>query len=183
MSLQPNRKIVILDIDGVLNTHRSLASMLPHEAYDHMAPMANSGWTEEKVPVPRWGDHTGGRMVNTLCVQTGARIVVSSRWLFIVGAPVTKEWLVSKSEIDQTLLHSDWRVDYEIVRPGCPENLMKQEAILGWLERHPEVQQFVLLDDEPQFLKAFGKRTVRCTEADGIGHKGFLKALQLLGRA
>ena len=36
MRVQTSRKIVILDIDGVLNTNRSLASMLPRERYDHV---------------------------------------------------------------------------------------------------------------------------------------------------
>ena len=70
------------------------------------------------------------------CTKSGAKIVMSSAWRTISGA---KGWF---TEVFDKHLHEDWRT---IDNRFKAEN--RSEEIDEWLSRHPEVADFVVVDD------------------------------------
>lgn len=77
------------------------------------------------------------KTLNTVIAKTGAKLVISSCWR--VGRTVPElqdlmgKWKVVGEVIDKT------EVDYDVVR-GV--------EIQRWLDKHPEVQSFVIIDDD-----------------------------------
>lgn len=120
-------KILFLDIDGPVLPAR--ASFLPNQTS------------------PYWKilDPVCVGMVNNICETTGRRIVVHSSWVkhqdnFPDGL---YNWLV-----DQGLKPENFHAD-----PLCKDISWRYDRVTEWLGRHPEIEDFVILDDEkPQTL-------------------------------
>ena len=116
-------KILFLDIDGPMLPAR--ASFLPNQT------------------TPYWKilDPVAVAMVNNVCETTGRRIVVHSSWVkhqenFENGlfAHLVEQGLKSQ------FFHSD---------PICQPISWRYDRAMEWLKRHPEIVDFVILDDEP----------------------------------
>jgi hypothetical protein len=117
-------KVVFLDIDGVLVTRRSL---------------------KERSGMKAVGEASCVEVLNTLLSESGAKIVISSAWRFC-------------GEQEMKLILSHWGVRGEVV--GMTPDLTQRDGesyiiaprgleIIQWLEEHPEIQCFLILDDCP----------------------------------
>ena len=99
--------------------------------------------------------------------RTGAQIVLSSTWrLFSLSRNIVKNKLkkVGLEFIDRT------------------KELMKGRAaeIREWLSRHPEVENFVVLDDDKTLLKEFPNNMVKTAFFSGLCPEHIDKAVKIL---
>ena len=175
------RKVVFLDIDGMINTTRSF-EIEPKDRCWAEVPIP-AAYQSRAVRVPRRADRTGIEQINEICRRTGAEIVVASLWCdpsdpSAPGSAVTRDWLVRHGIREEYFAEPDWHVDYARVRKGSAR--IKQEAVEIWLADHPGVT-FVIIDDEPALLQALKKRVVRSDEHAGLSAKNYRKAIQMLG--
>ena len=111
-------RVLFLDIDGVLN---------------HAA----SGRREDVPGMAGWLDPSHLEALNRVAIATNARIVVSS------------SWRVGRTLEDLRTLLCDFGVVAPIVdATPVAESRRRDEEILAWLARHPEVQAYAVVDDE-----------------------------------
>lgn len=147
------KRVLFLDIDGVLNsrrTHHALGQY-PMEL-EHLAGMS---------------DPVALRMLQRLCDSAGVSVVLSSAWRKIyafedvgkaLGLPI----------IDATC---DW----------CRKGLTQRgEEIQEWLDRHPDVEHWAIVDDGNDMLPSQQSRFVRTSEREGLTFGAFLRICSLL---
>ena len=111
--------VIFLDFDGVLNTRRFRA--------------AQSGMIDEKHMT----------FLRRIVDATGARVVLSTSWRI--------HWDVSPEKLSET----GWEIDRIFGKYGIEiigkisEGLDRAQEIRHWLDCHPDVGQYVILDDSP----------------------------------
>lgn len=103
-------------------------------------------------------DPVAAATVKRVLDSAGAKIVVSSSWR-ISGYDVVVD-VMERAGLDRSYLHDDWKT--ECIASG-PTLLRKKEIAL-WLSKHPEVQDYVILDDEDVGLP----NQVKVTFEDGL---------------
>lgn len=154
-------KIIFLDIDGVLNSHRFFKERHEKNAERHF----NGDYIEYKL-----GDIDLKSMVhlNDLLQKTGAKIVVSSTWRKSFSVKQLQE------------LFRRVNLQGEIIDKTATLNTIRGLEIAKWLETRPEVESFVIIDDDSDMgdLKRF---LVKTTFDDGITEDTVAKAVALLG--
>ena len=89
------------------------------------------------------------------CEQSGAKIVMSSAWR---NLPRAKEWF---TEMFGKHLHKDWRTGGKDWHRG--------DEIDEWLEQHPEVDNFVIVDDTIHGLEGHKANLVFTSYCGGEG--------------
>lgn len=148
-------KVVFLDYDGVVNT-----------------PI----WNEEgkcKYNFPSDGkvnNYQAIMWVNELCKKTGAKIVVSSTWRYCCHR--------NEVSYQDCLYNARLNKDIEII--GCTDwfgNETRTDEIKSYLLKHPEIENYVILDDEEVDDDNF----VQCNGYFGFGLSEFMKAKEILG--
>ena len=128
-------KVIFLDIDGVLNSEEFFVEMTQNCRYDayrsagYSAKMSRNLCSLDSVAIAN---------LNHLITQTGAKIVVSSTWrsddpflqevFAVVGIPA----YVGITPYTVTR-HRGLEINY-------------------WLDKHPEVENYVILDDDNDML-------------------------------
>ena len=148
----PVRPVIFLDFDGVL---------IPRSSY--LPPI--------KIPGQKAGAHPDCvAALNWLIEQTGARIVVSSSWRLQLASKKRQHdylhhlmqlWGVAGRLAGQTPhLSSLSEGGVWMPRPRGAE-------IQAWLDQHPEVQQFVILDDDGD-MEHLSPHLARTTFAEGL---------------
>jgi hypothetical protein len=122
-------KIIFLDIDGVMNTASWLNTQPPFSLrlYPERAL--------HPVAVQR---------LNDITEQTGAAIVISSTWRMKMGLQRLREVFAGVG-LRATIID---------VTPSLPMRddtlaLHREQELISWLRRHPEVQAYIVLDDLP----------------------------------
>ncbi len=115
-----NEKVIFLDVDGVLNSDKTTRT-------------TKNGYT-----------FIGNRKIKNLrriIEATGAQVVLSSDWRYDRNDPVLNEdFLELKNELLRNHIHI-----YGFT-PELP-SAHRGEEISEWLKDHPEVSNFVILDD------------------------------------
>lgn len=148
------RKIVFLDIDGVVNTLQITEDLQPKYYTEY----------DKKV-----GNEQAVRWLNKLCLESGAHIVISSSWrhagLETCGNCLYNSGLDKKIKIiDKTPTHFNKDRGYEI---KC------------WLKEHPEVYQFVILDDDSD-MGSLADHLVKCDGTKGFLAEEYYRASEIL---
>ena len=97
------------------------------------------------------------QFLNWLCREIDAKIVISSTWRY--NHP--------KEEFEQffTAIHEDWRTDTDLLRNGTN---CRGDEIQLWLNNHPEVTQYIILDDDQDMLDSQIDRCVFTNYEDGL---------------
>jgi len=111
-------KILFLDIDGVLNSGRTLAAFggYPHD-------FSSQGMGKF--------DPVAIGLIQKLCIQTSCEIVLSSTW-----------------RIDHTCVQAANALDLPIIASTpILNNTARGFEINAWLTEHPEVQCYAIVDD------------------------------------
>jgi hypothetical protein len=153
-------KIIFLDIDGVLCTMRS-----------HFA---------QGCPTPRGVmealDREAVGLINFLALgvpDVEVRFVLISTWR--VSYP--PEWIKShlKKYGFAGKFHDDW-----LTRLLKASDVSKGAEIKGWLSRHPEIEQWVIIDDRATILPEHEDRHVRPIYAEGLSWANFKAAAKIL---
>ena len=113
-------KIIFLDIDGPMIPDRAM--FLPGQP-----------------PIMEVFDPVAVSLLNQACLEYGWKIVIHSSWVKIMGGEATLEHCI-KQGIEPRHFHRDAYTD---------ELEWRYTRIADWLEKHPEVKKYVILDDEP----------------------------------
>ncbi len=156
-------RVLFLDFDGVITTPRS------HLALTQLV-RGQGGLMIEPDPVALALLHKLG--------TAGVRIVVSSSWR--LNEPRCLDFL-SLHEL-RFHLHSDWRTpDLSrdaggvYIRPG------RGAEIAAWLDRHPEVRSYRILDDDTGMQPEQMPYFIRCEAHEGISYQGAKHLLRWAG--
>lgn len=123
-------KVLFLDIDGVVNDSNT---WLPYV-------IGSKGVAIEDVPFQDWCSQFQPELVakvNQIVDQTGAQVVLSSSWRKYHTLERINQYLVSAGATFQVIDHTNLY-------------LKRFAAIKRWLNDHPEVKTYVILDDESQ---------------------------------
>ncbi len=116
--------------------------------------------------------HERMRQLSILVQRAGAKVVVSSDWRNMEErgaiAALLKPYLCEH-------LHEDW------MTPVCGH---RWNEIERWLGRHPEVKNYVVLDDFPRHFDgcsaAMRERLVLCNNRHGLVPKLYPRILEIL---
>ncbi len=146
-------KIIFLDYDGVVNTL----------IWDESGKCGYNFPDDGKV-----NNYQAVMWLNELCKKTGAKIVVSSTW----------RYTCHDISYQDCLYNGGLNKNIEII--GCTErfgNETRTAEIKSYLYKHPEIKDYVILDDEDVSDSHF----VKCNANYGFGIEEFFKAKTLLG--
>lgn len=144
--------IVFLDYDGVVNTI----------IWDKDGKCGFNYPSDGKV-----NNYQAIMWLNELCKKTHAKIVVSSTWRYCCE-DVSYQDCLYNGGLDKNI---------EII--GCTdviEDQTRTEEIKTYLENHPEIENYVILDDE----KVDDDHFVQCCHGHGFGIEEFYEAMNIL---
>lgn len=147
------KRVLFLDIDGVLNSRRT------HHALGQY-PMDLGNLTKMSDPVAL-------RMLQRLCDSAGVSVVLSSAWRKSYPFKDVGEAL-GLPIIDATC-------------DGWTKGLtLRGEEIQEWLDRHPDVEHWAIVDDDNDMLPSQKSRFVRTSEREGLTFDAFSRICNLL---
>lgn len=158
--------IIFLDIDGVLNTTRYRKIQMK---YDHIS--------EEEAQFNF--DPISLKYLSSIINETNAYIVISSTWRYNRDDKNDRYW----NEIFFNLKR--YNLENRII--GATEDLRdiyntiscRGYEINEWIERHGEVSNYVILDDDPN-MNGLEAKLAYCDEDYGLNEEVFNIALKIL---
>lgn len=167
-------KVLFLDFDGVLNSHQSATFWHNKRDQEKWENEMYSSWTgtlkeyiaHEFCPIAMSNVEELMRRVPDL------KIVVSSTWR-IGETPDTLRKILSPSK-----LIGDAIID---VTPSFRERGGRGKEIQYWLDQHPEVTHYVILDDDSDMLPSQISNFVNTSELHGFVYGEMLQCLRILG--
>lgn len=114
-------------------------------------------------------------VLKSIIEQTGARIIVSSAWRYAFG---------SRRKLERALEAAGLVKDGETPKLGFslnPPMEKKEEEILAWLEAHPDVDTYAILDDHEDFCKQLAAHQVKTVLGEGLLEKHIAETIALIG--
>ena len=145
-------KIIFLDIDGVLNS----------DNYYRNVDRNVKDWARF--------DPKAVKFIKKLVDDFAAKIVISSTWRF--GAVQLLKNELEKSELIK-YLHKDWKTP-QLYPPS------KGKETKSWLDQHPEVTEYVILDDDESILEEQISRFVKTDLKNGMQEEHYNLAKEIL---
>lgn len=130
-------KIIFLDIDGVLTSTKSLLMPDNVDVYKKVENEKNVNIKE--VALKLEFDKMAIMLINRLAEYSGAKIVISSNWRRNIGVENTYNKL-----LEQGIKKENFHEDYYTISKMSSEKI---HEIGFWLSDHPEVKEYVILDD------------------------------------
>ena len=145
-------KVVILDFDGVIVTPR----------------------TRFRSPDPTTIPH-----LKKILEETDAKIVISSAWRITRSLKELRDilWLAG-IEKELVIDVTPRTVNLGGLRVDCGGN--RGQEIQAWLDLHPEVEAFVILDDDTFDLQDHGEKVVETEMEEGLTIHNANKAIAIL---
>lgn len=153
---EDRRKVIFLDVDGVLNCMSTFQRRVdPKLEPTHCA------------------------LLKKLVEDTGAKIVVSSTWRLGDGwmdlaCHLQRHGIDPRTVIGKT---ADWAA---VGAGGVIVVDRRGREIQAWLDKNPEVERFVILDDDDDMGDALTPFLVQTTFADGLTEAHVLAAKAIL---
>lgn len=149
-------KVIFLDIDGVLNSNRTMF------AFGRCGyPGSRNGFAL---------DDTSIRMIKALCdVDETIRIVVSSSWR--IGA---------KTQEVESFFAPHKLPIAGVTDVASSMNSTRGHEIGFWLINHPDVKDFVILDDDTDMLPEQMSHLVWVNRRDGLSFNNICDAGRIL---
>lgn len=180
--------VIFLDIDGVLNGY-NFWNLLGWNIISKFHSNKLKGWYRNLTEP--FGVHE--RKVKRLAKivhKTGAKIVISSSWRF--GLQSNRLTDDKKRLLE---LFDKYNIEIYDYTPILPSRKRENE-IMAWLFRNPQVNKFIILDDENFDLQCFiGKQLVQTSsiprgkyirghwyENTGLKNKHIRQAIKMLNR-
>lgn len=136
--------VVFLDIDGVIVTHRHNMSL-------------TEGTMSDADPV-------AVALLSRLASENEAKFVITSSWRRIYDRETITD-ILARAGMPPELIHDDWAT------PVLPSAFRGHE-VEAWLQRHPEVERHVSVDDDSDYLA--DQPLVSCPPFDGLGFWQFI---------
>jgi len=167
-------KVLFLDIDGVINT---VGAELGFQYMKITPPTLEE---QSVFRLSKYFDPACIYYLHTIVEETECKIVISSSWRYGASLETMKKWfkdpLISNAIIDKTeILHPNKNPD-KVDRQG---RIQRGEEILEWLERHPEVTKFAVLDDDDD-MDAIRHNFFQTDRMDGLKRKVAYKVISFL---
>jgi hypothetical protein len=159
-------KVIFLDIDGVLVTRKHML-FLAESGYEKMVD-ANNDEKFDPICVANLGK---------LIEETGAKIVVSSTWRYMGVGPLQKifrDRKVSGEIIGLTTIER-FEDDSKIYAGEC-----RGRQIQEYLEDHPEIENYVIIDDDSDMMECQLDNFVHTKFEDGFIDSALEKAIKIL---
>jgi hypothetical protein len=147
-------KVLIFDIDGVVNSERSCAAF---DGYPHdFSPRDMARF-----------DHVALALVRRLCDSTDCSIVVSSTW----RTTFTLHEIGCKLELPVMA-----------ATPDLGGEFSRADEIAAWLKAHPEVTHYAIVDDLPLYFEDIEHqaRFVQTNEEFGLSLADYRQLRRLL---
>ena len=144
-------KVLFLDVDGVLNSHRSAI------AYGAMP------WAHELPDVSKF-DHVAVGLIRGIAIASGAFIVLSSAWR------TCSNWGMLGPALRLPIMDRTPR----LLGPRGKE-------IAAWLADHPAVTQYAIVDDDPDMLPEQMPYFVKTHMHNGLTWQDAERLAELLG--
>lgn len=158
-------KVIFLDFDGVLNSHEFMRAR-----------------QEDILDCRRESDALDPEAIarlNRLVAETGAVVVVSSSWRITRSVERLQQTLDERgfvgTVIDKTI---DWYM--------CATRYEKQQRgdeIRMWLDEHPEVESFIVLDDSSDMDAVVERHIQTSLFTGGLQDDHVARAVAMLGPA
>lgn len=145
-------RVLFLDIDGVLNSYRSSFAL---GGVPH-------GFEPDQMAL---FDHVALGLIRDVC-KDGVKVVVSSTWRIGRTAQQLADGL-GLPVIDVT---------------GDGHRGHRGSQIKEWLDAHPEVVIYGIVDDDDDMLPEQKRHFVKTTFAEGFTFANYLKLCNILGR-
>ncbi len=159
-------KVIFLDIDGVLNSERSLA------AFGHRPwSLTPFNW--------HFFDGVAVRLLARAASETSASVVLSSSWRTDLTTSEDRARLGAYLKVDiigatPTAIQGPWG---ELM--GSPK---RGDQIEAWLAAHPEVEDWAIVDDVDEVLPSQAKRLVLVDGDVGFSVANMLLLKRILTR-
>lgn len=179
-------KAIFLDIDGVLNTERR-------------ALQAHEGKCDSHDEYGRLFDENALYWLNKIIDETGAEIVISSSWRNDGLDKLRKMWRKRYSKCYNKMELNPYRhynkiadVTFSLTTSKYLEQktLMNQlseddrwirgNQIDVYLKTHPEIENFVIIDDDNDMLDFQQKYFINAKDPNGITEELANKAIEIL---
>jgi len=125
-------------------------------------------------------------MVNDICKVTGAKLVIHSSWLrsslqfmalFNDGdEPSTHEWMI-KQGLKAEYFHEDHSAKWRF-------SGTRWLAIQEWLDHHPDVTDYFILEDEPvdyHYRDIYKDRAITTQFEEGLTYANYTRILEEWG--
>ena len=175
-------KIIFLDIDGVLNVEVYLTAFWDICKRINLArPQAAS------LRMDAMRDYYGNLFCPLACRRlawiteiTGAKIVISSTWRMNGLSEMQAMWKhreIAGEVIDVTPIHMNREGRSNL---SFTERCERGNEIKEWLSLHPEVESYVIFDDDNDMLPEQINNFIQTDEAYGITLKDAERAIQIL---
>lgn len=133
-------KVLFLDIDGVCNSAAYAKRIYEQQGYGGLMGI----------------DPSLARKVRRIVQETGCKVVLSSTW---------RLWESSRAEVRRDVCDFiDCTID---LQRGSKRGIVERgHEVAEWLQRHPSVKQYAILDDDSDFLP--GQWLFKTTFAEGL---------------
>lgn len=166
-------KVIFLDNDGVICLANNWGSRVKKRNSWSGLKLSMS---PKEMPVEyRFDnfDEKAIKVLNEILKETGAEIVVSSDWRYHATLEELGEYYLSqgiiKAPISVTSVTSDINPElWKVLRHRADLELERSIEILDWLDKHPEVTNWVAVDDLNMSVKYLSDRF---THKDGLDEK------------
>lgn len=112
-------------------------------------------------------------LLKTIVESTNSEIVLSSSWRWY------KE---SREKIKEQLQKHNLKF-IDITPTRTDKTLKREEEIQSWLDSHPEVVNYVILDDEKISCESMKKHHVKTTFSRGLTIESAQTAIEILNRS
>lgn len=146
-------KVIFLDIDGVMASTRSCVALggYPHPPRDD--------W--------HFFDPVAIGLLSRVVRKTGAVCVLSSTWRGFIDGTLQLSQTLRVPIIDKTR----WTIGHE--KRGL--------QIQDWLDAHPQVEAWAILDDDSDMLEHQMDRFVKVDYEEGLSYANHNQLIDLLG--
>lgn len=164
-------KVIFLDIDGVMMTH---ASHYTHKVYwKHIIALKHSRYSRF--------DPKAIQLLNEVIRSTGAKIVLSSSWRNGTIRQA-KELLKEQGIIGDVLGSTPFTNLTERQKYGN-RWITRGKEIQKWLNAHPKVKTYLILDDDSDFLSHQKRHHLKTSYTTGgfIHFEQYKKTIKILG--
>lgn len=169
-------KIVFLDFDGVVITPES------RKQGDKARKIFYGGWAGGDDGHEFSFDRELLRHIQFICQQTNAKIVVISQWRLYRDAHLIPTWFIERGLTIEVVGYTEdlaTNLDDPEIMPN--EHKDRADEIAKWLEEHPEVSSFVILDDMQCAGRLHPVNFILCNPNIGITKEQCLQAINILG--
>lgn len=155
-------RVIFLDIDGVLNSSRTAV------AYQQLL--------QHKL------DPIAVQILHRIVYTTEAHLVISSTWR------LGNDW---ETLIWGCLREAGWEISYNSFHGlggtpiigrtgiGTGTRATRGHEIADWLEEHPEVDDYIILDDDTDMLESQMDRFIRCDHRVGLSFDNFMQIREI----